>query len=198
MANDRARDGERGRELVLTAREVVDLVAALHERCVAQREEARANASATTVGAPVSASGAREFAAAPLATFERVLAAAAAASGRAHAPYSLLHVGAAIVDRGGNVFVGCNVENASYGLTLCAERNALGHARVCGSGEIALVVVTSSNGSIPPCGACRQVILELAPRALVAACDQSGGALRVWSVSDLLPDAFGCDGLPAG
>ena len=133
-----------------------------------------------------------------LALFDTVCALAADAATRAHAPYSQLHVGAVVVDRLGCAFVGCNVENASFGLTLCAERNALGSARVCGSREIALVVVTSSNGSIPPCGACRQVILELAPRALVAACDTSGGALRVWSVSDLLPDAFGCDGLPAG
>jgi cytidine deaminase len=196
MASDAAREEGRERGLVLTVGEVAELVAALRERRVAQRDDvAHSRAAQRSASA---AARRRPFPAAALATFERVSAAAAAAAERAHAPYSSLHVGAAVVDERGAVFVGCNVENASFGLTLCAERNALGSARVCGSGEIALVVVTSSNGSIPPCGACRQVILELAPSALVAACDTSGAALRVWSSADLLPDAFGADGLPAG
>ncbi|MEZ5978632.1 MAG: cytidine deaminase [Planctomycetota bacterium] len=123
-----------------------------------------------------------------VASLEPLARAAGAVAERAHAPYSKLRVGAAVVDRAGRVVVGCNVENASYGLTVCAERTALASARAVGLGPIDLVVLTSSAGAIPPCGACRQVLLELAPEAWVVAF--GGGSVRAWSVRDLLPSAF--------
>lgn len=121
--------------------------------------------------------------------------AARRAAAAAHAPYSGLSVGACALDTEGVIALGCNVENASFGLTLCAERAALAAARVNGLGAIRLVVLTSSGGAIPPCGACRQVLLELAPAAWVVSVDGSGGA-RAWSVTELLPDAFDGRELP--
>jgi cytidine deaminase len=145
--------------------------------------------------APASVQAASLHAASPLpAPVARLRAAAAVAMARAHAPYSGLSVGAALVARDGVVALGCNVENASYGLTLCAERNALAQARILGAHDIVAVLVTSSAGAIPPCGACRQVLAELAPRALVVA--TAGASVRVWRTADLLPDAFGPAGLP--
>ena len=80
---------------------------------------------------------------------------------RFYAPYSNFHVGAAAVSINGNVVKGCNVENASYGLTTCAERNCIAQAVVQEDSELqALVVYTKQEKLTPPCGACRQVIAE--------------------------------------
>lgn len=80
---------------------------------------------------------------------------------RAHAPYSKFQVGAVVVGAGGEVFTGCNVENLSYGLTMCAERVAIGSAVAAGVTEIvAVVVVAETDQAISPCGACRQVLAE--------------------------------------
>lgn len=109
---------------------------------------------------------------------------------RAHAPYSKYRVGAAIMNRAGEVFTGCNVENASYGLSICAERSAVCKMIAEGSNrEIALVsVVTADGGS--PCGACRQVLAEFGDdfEVLSFAADQQ--TVQRWSVAALLPDAF--------
>lgn len=110
------------------------------------------------------------------------------AYGRSYSPYSHFPVGAALLTRSGRVITGCNIENASYGLTVCAERVAIWKAVSEGDTEfVALAVVTSTNGS--PCGACRQVMAEFAPHMPVIIADTTG-SYRVTTVSGLLPDAF--------
>lgn len=122
----------------------------------------------------------------------RAIAAAWAAAGAAYAPYSRFRVGAAALLADGRVFSGCNVENASYGLTVCAERNALAAMVAAGAQEPVLVVVaTETPEPTPPCGACRQVLAELAPNAEVLSVTRAhpAGNART-SVSALLPGAF--------
>ncbi|WP_419190955.1 cytidine deaminase [Saltatorellus ferox] len=119
---------------------------------------------------------------------------------RAHAPHSGFRVGAAVVLSDGAVFAGCNVESASYGLTLCAERSALS-AVIAARGSLAadavrlVVVATEADGPTPPCGACRQWLVEFAPNAEVLAVARDGRSAS-WSVAELLPDAFTGDQLP--
>ena len=109
----------------------------------------------------------------------------------AHAPYSKFRVGAALRTSSGRVFTGCNVENASYGLTICAERNAIFHA-VSQEGpdmKIAMLAVVCVGHEFPPCGACRQVIAEFAtPETTV--CFLQNGKPVLMTVADLLPSAF--------
>lgn len=88
---------------------------------------------------------------------------AVASKKKAYAPYSKFRVGAAVYMEGGDVFTGCNVENASYGLSICAERNAIFRAVYAGNRKIlAVAVATDDHSFITPCGACRQVIAEFA------------------------------------
>ncbi|MBQ4335292.1 MAG: cytidine deaminase [Myxococcaceae bacterium] len=111
----------------------------------------------------------------------------------AYAPYSRFTVGAALKGKSGRVYIGCNVENSSFGLTMCAERNAVFQAVAAGEREfIALVLVAgeSSGGALcPPCGACRQVLAEMCaadmPIALVA-----GQKRSIHRLGDLLPLTF--------
>ncbi len=114
-------------------------------------------------------------------------------SEHAHSPHSGLQVGAVVVDGRGNTYTGCNVENASYGLTQCAERNALGAAIAAGvrPGEIhTLLVYARGFQALSPCGACRQVMAELlAPDARVISC-ANDEAERSWKIGELLPDPF--------
>jgi cytidine deaminase len=119
-------------------------------------------------------------------------AAAVAAAGSAYAPYSGLHVGAAAVCDDGRVVTGCNVENASYGLGLCAECTLAGQLRLTGGGRLVAVACRSANGELlMPCGRCRQVLYELGgPECLI---DTPRGALPL---RDVLPDAFGPADLP--
>ncbi|MBM4274417.1 MAG: cytidine deaminase [Deltaproteobacteria bacterium] len=123
---------------------------------------------------------------------ERLLAAAREAARAAYAPYSGFKVGAALLTRGGRLYTGCNVENASYGLSLCAERAALAAAvRGEGGGRLkvrALAVVSEPAGPCPPCGACRQVLMELAPEALILFQDREGP--REIGAAQLLPHSF--------
>lgn len=107
---------------------------------------------------------------------------------RAYAPYSKFHVGASVVTADGTIYTGCNVENASYGLTVCAERNAVAAAIAAGEQKFELLVVASEKG-VPPCGACRQVILELCGNIPVILVDREGNTTRTTS-RDLLPGAF--------
>jgi cytidine deaminase len=122
---------------------------------------------------------------------------AKAAMKHAYAPYSHFHVGAAILLKDGRIFSGCNVENASYGLTICAERNAV-FAAVAASArkpEITAVAVINHRG-VPcsPCGACRQVLAEFGPRAKVWYFGANGIVER--SMQELLVDGFSlCDPL---
>ena len=121
---------------------------------------------------------------------DALLAAARKVREHAHAPYSGFFVGAAI-SAGGRVFTGVNVENASYPLSVCAERNAV--AAMVASGERrldAVAVVTDAPGPTPPCGGCRQVLSEFArPEAAVVA-ETLAGDRAEWTVAGLLPDAF--------
>ncbi|MSR74413.1 MAG: cytidine deaminase [Planctomycetes bacterium] len=118
------------------------------------------------------------------------------ARGRAWAPYSNFRVGAAVLTQDGRVFTGCNVENASYGLTVCAERNAVAAAVVAGARRFSVLAVSSENG-VAPCGACRQVLFEFGGELRVLLCADDG-ALRETSLAALLPQPFGPSSLPSG
>lgn len=121
-------------------------------------------------------------------TPEELIALAREASERAYAPYSRFAVGAALLGRSGRVYTGCNVENVSYGLSVCAERVAVFKAVSEGEQEFeALAVVTSCGG--PPCGACRQVLAEFGSDVTVYVADAEGH-YRTFTVEDLLPAAF--------
>lgn len=122
---------------------------------------------------------------------DRLVQAAREAVHRAYAPYSRLRVGAAVLTSRGGIYRGVNVENASYGLTLCAERAAICAAVTQEGPEMllkALAVVSSQPGPCPPCGACRQVIFEFGPDATVIF--QGPDGLEEAPVSQLLPAAF--------
>ena len=122
---------------------------------------------------------------------DRLIAAATTAMQQAYAPYSNFFVGAAVLTAAGNVFTGCNVENASYGLTICAERNAI-FAAVAAEGpklRIRAVAVTNQAGiACSPCGACRQVIYEFGPEAVVYY--RGPTDMQSSSASELLPAGF--------
>jgi cytidine deaminase len=113
-------------------------------------------------------------------------AAATSAASRAYAPYSGLQVGAAAVDREGMLVTGCNVENASYGLTLCAECGLVSAQHAAGAGLLVAVSVVAGDGApLMPCGRCRQLLLEAGGPDLLL--DADGAPLRL---GDLLPGAF--------
>jgi len=119
-----------------------------------------------------------------------LVAQAAAARERAYCPYSGFAVGAAVLTASGRVFPGCNVENASYSATICAERAALLGAYAAGEREIvALAVIADTAGPVSPCGTCRQVILELAPGGMVALANTRGD-IRLTTPQELLPGGF--------
>ena len=122
---------------------------------------------------------------------DQLIAVAREARQFAYAPYSNFAVGAVVESRDGRLFTGCNVENASYGLTLCAERVALGKAISEGARDLLrVVVIADTRRPIPPCGACRQLILELAgPEAAVVLANLAGDHI-VTTSSALLPAAF--------
>ena len=122
---------------------------------------------------------------------EQLLSAACAAFKNAHAPYSNFRVGAVVLTDRGTLYQGCNVENASYGLTICAERNAI-FAAVAAEGTDmrikAVAVATERDGPCAPCGACRQVIFEFGPDALILFRGQSG--TQRMHITQLLPEGF--------
>ena len=120
-----------------------------------------------------------------------LLAFANEARERAYAPYSHFFVGAAVLCSSGNIYGGCNVENAAYPATICAERNALSSAIAAGDRDIVrIVVVADSPRPVSPCGMCRQVIAELAPHASVLLTNLHG-ATEETTPDALLPGAFG-------
>jgi len=135
----------------------------------------------------------------PQAEEARLLAAAAAARRNAYAPYSGYCVGAAVLTADGTVFTGCNIENCSYGLTICAERVAVFSAVAAGQTAIRAVAVVAAGPGRPwPCGACRQVLAEFAELSCpvyVATADDLGNPERL-SLADLLPRPFSPRSLP--
>jgi cytidine deaminase len=123
----------------------------------------------------------------------------AARDARAHAyaPYSRLAVGAALETSSGLRFTGANVENASYGLTMCAERTAVFAAVSAGAGEIVAVAIAGPDGvALPPCGACRQVLAEFGGPEMAVVYGSSGGSVQT-TLGTLLPAAFTADALGA-
>jgi len=115
------------------------------------------------------------------------------AASQSYSPYSRFKVGAAVIGEEGEVFTGCNVENASYGLTQCAERNAISAAKAGGmrAGTLmSLVVYTPGEHVCPPCGACRQVMHEMMAEEsqVISCCD--GDVYKTWTRKEYLPDPF--------
>lgn len=117
-----------------------------------------------------------------------LIEAARSARGAAYVPYSHFPVGAALLAADGTIYRGCNVENASFGLTICAERTAVAHAVSQGAREFSAVAVMTQNG-VTPCGACRQVLAEFNPDIQVIVADMAGHH-RVYHLTELLPAAF--------
>jgi cytidine deaminase len=121
--------------------------------------------------------------------WDALAAAATEAARHAYAPYSKLHVGAAAVTDAGDIVVGCNVENVSYGLTLCAECVLVGNQRLAGSSRIVALACRSDDGAVlTPCGRCRQILLEAGGPDLLV------DGVRI---AELLPGAFTPDQLPS-
>jgi cytidine deaminase len=116
-------------------------------------------------------------------------AAAEAARARAYAPYSGFHVGAALETAEGVIVAGCNVENASYGLTICAERSAIATAVSLGHQQFRrLALVSDAPSPISPCGACRQVLLEFGGDLVIES--YAGEQMTRWTARELLPAGF--------
>ncbi|MGZ4788015.1 MAG: cytidine deaminase [Terriglobales bacterium] len=122
---------------------------------------------------------------------EALLQAARQMLERAYAPYSKFHVGCAVLTEAGKLYTGCNVENASYGITICAERSAISAAVAAEGAKMklrAVAVLNSETMACSPCGACRQVIYEFGPKALVIY--QGEGKLAEATADQLLPAGF--------
>ncbi|HEX5076547.1 MAG TPA: cytidine deaminase [Gemmatimonadaceae bacterium] len=123
-------------------------------------------------------------------SLESARAAALAAMERAYAPYSDFRVGAVLVGADGSVFAGCNVENSAYPAGICAERAALAAAVAGGVRRFdLLVVVTEADEPTPPCGMCRQALVEFAPDLAIVSCTTHGGEAQ-WRLAALFPHPF--------
>jgi cytidine deaminase len=126
--------------------------------------------------------------------WERLKRAAVGVRARAYAPYSGFTVGAALQARSGEVFVGCNVENASYGATICAERAALAAAIAAGERDfVALAITSGARHPTPPCGICRQCLAELSRELPIRSFTEH--AHTDYALAALLPEPFGADQL---
>jgi len=127
--------------------------------------------------------------------YHALVAAAKQAKQKAYAPYSNFRVGAAIRTKRGRVYTGCNIENSSYGLTICAERTAIFKAISEGEKEFTAIAVASDDADFcPPCGACRQVLMDLAPNIDFIMTDGRGNQKTV-PLKELFPLPFGPDHL---
>lgn len=124
-------------------------------------------------------------------TIDRMLERAKLTAEHAYCPHSRFPVGASVLTEDGEVFTGCNVENASYGLTICAERNAVFQAVAGGYQRIlAVVIFTPTEDPSPSCGACRQVIREFGEDVLIISCAKDESRRLVSTLEDLLPNSF--------
>jgi cytidine deaminase len=128
-------------------------------------------------------------------TNAELIAAATTIRERAYAPYSEFKVGAALLAESGQVYTGCNVENATYGESICAERTAIVKAVSAGERKFSAIAVVTENG-VSPCGACRQVMMEFAPDMAVIIADTQGHVRVTTTVRELLPYGFTPDQLP--
>jgi cytidine deaminase len=122
-------------------------------------------------------------------TRDKLITLAQQARQRAYAPYSHYQVGAALLAEDGAIFTGCNVENTSYGATICAERTAVVKAVSEGSQRFTAIAIVTPNG-VSPCGTCRQVLYEFGPEMTVIMADAAGNVRHEMSLSDLLPLGF--------
>lgn len=126
--------------------------------------------------------------------FEKLLKAAQQIKEKAYAPYSHFHVGAALLTPSGKMYSGCNVENTSYGLTICAERNAIFQMVNDGQQEISeILVIGDTDQFLPPCGACRQVIAEFASKDTIIYMCNRHGQFNQSTVSEIIPFSFSLD-----
>ncbi|WP_425535942.1 cytidine deaminase [Bacillus methanolicus] len=122
---------------------------------------------------------------------EQLITEAKKAREKAYVPYSKFAVGAALLTDDGKVYHGCNIENAAYSLTNCAERTALFKALSEGDRKFkALAVIADTKRPVPPCGACRQVISELCPQDMKVVLTNLNGDIKELTVKELLPGAF--------
>ena len=122
-----------------------------------------------------------------------LLKAARTAMNNAHSPYSDFKVGAALLAKDGQIFTGCNVENASYGLTICAERNALFSAVTAGIKDFTEMLIVAESNTLPyPCGACRQVLAEFCEPEfkIYVVADQNMEITEELTLGELLPKSF--------
>ena len=112
---------------------------------------------------------------------------------KAYAPYSGFKVGAALLCKDGKVYLGCNIENASYPVTLCAERVAISSAVADGNREFAAIVITGGKDYCPPCGMCRQALAEFADGQFKVVLAKNEKETKVYKLSELLPETFVLD-----
>ncbi len=124
--------------------------------------------------------------------YKKLLEFAEDASKNSYSPYSKFKVGAAVLCEDNKVFCGTNVENASYGLSICAERSAVFTAVSNGCKKIKAIAIYNKNGDISPCGACRQVIMEFAKDATIIYNTKKNG-IKIIKASKLLPNSFKMD-----
>ena len=122
--------------------------------------------------------------------YSKLIAAAKAVQRNAHAPYSKFRVGAALLTQTGKIYTGVNVENASYGLTNCAERVAVGKAVSDGHRKFRAIAVVAPSTALSPCGACRQVLAEFGQMIVICVDSRNLRRVRTYLLSDLLPHAF--------
>lgn len=123
--------------------------------------------------------------------YQKLMDSAKEVSKNAYIPYSKFAVGACVLTENGNIYTGCNFENSSIGLTICAERNAIGSAIAEGERKIKAIAIYSPNSdNCFPCGACRQVIYEFQTSDGADVITEVNGELRVYKLNDLLPHGF--------
>ena len=123
--------------------------------------------------------------------YKELLEKAKEASKNAYAPYSNFPVGACVLTESGKIYVGCNIENASYGLTTCAERNAIANAIVKGERSITAIAIYAKNmDNCLPCGACRQVIFEFQKDKEIEIITNFENGYKIHKINELLPEGF--------